>query len=121
MMYLRLDSDVQKYEVEKLRKGKRKVEEDLDNLKTEYKKLHTSIRNASLGKTSEQWCQEIQEERDKADQWEMRLCDTRVREDALKKTLFDSRSENEKLRARIAELEKGKVEELESALQSREL
>ncbi|MBA0638037.1 hypothetical protein Godav_005327 [Gossypium davidsonii] len=54
-MNLRLDADVQKLEAERLRKGKTKAEEDLDNLKTDYKKLRLSIRTAGLGKTSEQW------------------------------------------------------------------
>ncbi|MBA0759577.1 hypothetical protein Gotri_022441 [Gossypium trilobum] len=52
-MHLRLDADVQKLEAEKLRKGKNKVEEDLDSLKTNYKKLRLSMRTAGLGKTSE--------------------------------------------------------------------
>ncbi|MFQ6624210.1 hypothetical protein Gotur_003636, partial [Gossypium turneri] len=69
-MHLGLDVDVQKLETEKLRKGKNKAEEDLDSLKTDYKKLRLSMRTAGLGKTSEQWGQEIQEERNKADQWE---------------------------------------------------
>ncbi|MFQ6659847.1 hypothetical protein Gotur_028585 [Gossypium turneri] len=66
-IHLRLDADVQKLEAEKLRKGKNKAEEDLDSLKTDYKKLRLSMRTAGLGKTSEQWRQEIQEERNKAD------------------------------------------------------
>ncbi|MBA0637838.1 hypothetical protein Godav_028964 [Gossypium davidsonii] len=57
-MSLRLDADVQKLKVERLRKGKTKVEEDLDSLKTDYK-LRLSIRTAGLGKTSEQWHEEI--------------------------------------------------------------
>ncbi|MBA0878360.1 hypothetical protein Goshw_023702 [Gossypium schwendimanii] len=66
-MHLRLDTDVQKLEAEKLRKGKSKVEEDLNSLKTDYKKLRLSMRTARLGKTSEQWRQEILEEKGKAD------------------------------------------------------
>ncbi|MBA0670856.1 hypothetical protein Goklo_023883, partial [Gossypium klotzschianum] len=58
-MHLRLDADVQKLEAEKLKKGKNKVEKDLDNLKTDYKKLRVSMRTVGLGKTSEQWRQEI--------------------------------------------------------------
>ncbi|MBA0756614.1 hypothetical protein Gogos_020647 [Gossypium gossypioides] len=42
-MNLRLDVDVQKLEAERLRKGKAKAEEDLDSLKTNYKKLHLSM------------------------------------------------------------------------------
>ncbi|KAK5802512.1 hypothetical protein PVK06_030111 [Gossypium arboreum] len=38
-MKLGLDVDIHKLEVEKLRKGKNKAEEDLDSLKTDYKKL----------------------------------------------------------------------------------
>ncbi|MBA0670947.1 hypothetical protein Goklo_024500, partial [Gossypium klotzschianum] len=57
-MHLGLDVDVQKLETENLKKGKNKAEEDLDSLKTDYKKLRLSIRTAGLGKTSEQWRQE---------------------------------------------------------------
>ncbi|XP_016688943.2 uncharacterized protein [Gossypium hirsutum] len=53
-MHLGLDVDVQKLETEKLRKGKNKAEEDLDSLKTDYKKFRLSIRTAGLGKTPEQ-------------------------------------------------------------------
>ncbi|MBA0778249.1 hypothetical protein Gotri_006137 [Gossypium trilobum] len=66
-MNLRLYVDVQKLEVEKLRKGKNKVEEDLDSLKTDYKKLRLLMGSAELWKTSEQWCEEIGEEKNKAD------------------------------------------------------
>ncbi|MFQ6650707.1 hypothetical protein Gotur_022328 [Gossypium turneri] len=53
-MWLGLDVNVQKLEAEKMRKGKNNAEEDLDCLKTDYKKLRLSIRTAGLGKTSEQ-------------------------------------------------------------------
>ncbi|KAK5776610.1 hypothetical protein PVK06_044570 [Gossypium arboreum] len=145
-MHLKLDTDVQKLEAEKLRKGKRKVEEDLDSLKTDYKKLRMSMRTARLGKTSEQWRQEIQAEKARADQWEKRFHDARARESALKKSLVEGQGEKEMLVARAAELEKalhqhrgrnsdielraslskvedlkGKVEELETVLQNCEL
>ncbi|MBA0879813.1 hypothetical protein Goshw_013757 [Gossypium schwendimanii] len=58
-MNLSLDIDVQKLEAETLRKGKNKAEEDLDSLKIDYKKLRLSIRTAGLGKTLEQWREEI--------------------------------------------------------------
>ncbi|MBA0756503.1 hypothetical protein Gogos_021994 [Gossypium gossypioides] len=51
---LRLDADVQKLKADKLRKWKNKAEEDLDSLKTDYKKLRLSMRTAGLRKTSEQ-------------------------------------------------------------------
>ncbi|MFQ6631202.1 hypothetical protein Gotur_009974 [Gossypium turneri] len=66
-MNFRLDVDVQKLKVEKLRKGKTKAEEDLDDLKTDYKKLRLSMRTDGLGKTLEQWHEKIQEERNKPD------------------------------------------------------
>ncbi|MFQ6657647.1 hypothetical protein Gotur_027233, partial [Gossypium turneri] len=50
---LRRDVDVQKLEADKLRKGKNKAEEELDSLKTDYKKLRLSMRTAGLGKTLE--------------------------------------------------------------------
>ncbi|MBA0671193.1 hypothetical protein Goklo_024339 [Gossypium klotzschianum] len=72
-MHLGLDVDVQELETEKLRKGKNKAEEDLDSLKTDYKKLRLSIRTAGLGKTSEEWRKEIREEKIKADGWERKF------------------------------------------------
>ncbi|MFQ6642673.1 hypothetical protein Gotur_018091 [Gossypium turneri] len=77
-MNLILDIDVQKLEAEKLKKGKNKAEEDLDSLKTDYKKLRLSIRTVGLGKTSEQWCEEIREEKNKADRWERKLQEVQV-------------------------------------------
>ncbi|MBA0788290.1 hypothetical protein Gotri_027399 [Gossypium trilobum] len=58
-MNLKLDMNVQKLETEKLRKRKNKGEEELESLKVDYKKLRLSIRTAGLGKTSEQWREEI--------------------------------------------------------------
>ncbi|XP_052876204.1 uncharacterized protein LOC128282018 [Gossypium arboreum] len=124
-MHLRLDADVQKFEAEKLKKGKRRVEEDLDSLKIDYKKLRMSMRTVGLGKTSEQWRQEVQEEKARADQWEKRFHDARARESALKKSLLEGQGEKEKLEARASlnriEDLKGKVEELETTLQNCEL
>ncbi|MBA0731360.1 hypothetical protein Golax_023176 [Gossypium laxum] len=45
-MNLRLDMNVQKLEIEKLRKGNNKAEGDLDSLKVDYKKLRFSMRTA---------------------------------------------------------------------------
>ncbi|XP_052878147.1 uncharacterized protein LOC128284257 [Gossypium arboreum] len=72
-MHLRLDADVQRSEAEKWRKGKTKAEEDLDSLKTDYKKLRLSMRTTGLGKTFEQWRHEIREEKTKADRWERKF------------------------------------------------
>ncbi|MBA0702077.1 hypothetical protein Goari_027541, partial [Gossypium aridum] len=79
-MCLGLDVDIHKLEAERLKKGKNKAEEDLDSLKTDYKKLHLSIRTASL--------------------------DTGARESVLEKNLLEGRNEESKLKARVAELEK---------------
>ncbi|MFQ6658623.1 hypothetical protein Gotur_027801, partial [Gossypium turneri] len=51
-----------------MRKGKNKAEEDLNSLKPDYKKLRLSIKTAKLGKTLEQWWQEIKEEKTRTDQ-----------------------------------------------------
>ncbi|MBA0755976.1 hypothetical protein Gogos_021112, partial [Gossypium gossypioides] len=80
-MHLKLDVDVQKLEIEKLRKGKNKVEEDLESLKTDYKKLRLSMRTARLEKTSEQ----IREEKNKADRWERKFQEAQTRNEALEK------------------------------------
>ncbi|MBA0756077.1 hypothetical protein Gogos_021793 [Gossypium gossypioides] len=88
-MCLGLDVDIHKLEAEKLKNEKNKAEEDLDSLKTDYKKLRLLIRTAGLGKTSEQWWQEIKEEKTKADQWEKKFQDARARESALVKNLLE--------------------------------
>ncbi|MBA0625950.1 hypothetical protein Godav_003694, partial [Gossypium davidsonii] len=77
-MRLGLDVDIHKLEVEKLRKGKNKAEEDLDSLKTDYKKLCLSIRTA----------------------------EARARESALVKILLECRNEEARLKAWVAELER---------------
>ncbi|XP_040951544.1 tropomyosin-like [Gossypium hirsutum] len=114
-MHLRLDADVQKLEVEKLEKGNNKVEEDLDSLKTDYKKLRVSMRTARLGKTSEQWRQEIQEERNKADQLKARIVE-------LERSLARYRGRNSmiELKASLCKIEemKKRIEELENTLQN---
>ncbi|MFQ6659953.1 hypothetical protein Gotur_028642 [Gossypium turneri] len=79
-MNLRLDIDVQKLETEKLRKEKNKAEEELDSLKTDYKKLRLSMKTAGLGKTSEH--------------------------KALEKSLSESQKEKGELKDRVAELER---------------
>ncbi|MFQ6643528.1 hypothetical protein Gotur_018457 [Gossypium turneri] len=86
-MHLGLDVDIHRLEAEKLRKGKNNAEEDLDSLRADYKKLRLSIRIAGLDKTSEQWQQEIKEERTKDDQWEKKFQDAQARESTLEKSL----------------------------------
>ncbi|XP_012458205.1 uncharacterized protein LOC105779001 [Gossypium raimondii] len=105
-MHLRLDVDVQKLEAKKLKKGKNKVEEDLDSLKTDYKKLRVSMRTTRLGKTSEQWRREIQEERNKADGLKKKCQETQVQNQALERNLLESRGVIDELKARIAKLER---------------
>ncbi|MFQ6659766.1 hypothetical protein Gotur_028533 [Gossypium turneri] len=77
---LRLDIDVQKLETEKLRKRKNKAEDELDILKTDYKKLRRSMRTAGLGKTSEH--------------------------EVLEKSLSNSQKEKGELKDRVIELER---------------
>ncbi|KAK5834950.1 hypothetical protein PVK06_010630 [Gossypium arboreum] len=145
-MQLGLDVNVQKLEAEKLRKGKNKAEEDLDSLKTDYKKLRRLMRTAGLGKTSEQWRHKVKEEQSKANQWEEKFRDAQAREGALERSLVESQNEKEGLRIRVSELErslyqyrsrnsvielkasqsrieelKENIEELKTALQNHEL
>ncbi|MFQ6656934.1 hypothetical protein Gotur_026831, partial [Gossypium turneri] len=103
---LKLDIDVQKLETKGLRKGKRKVEEDLNSLKTDYKRLRLSVRTTGLGKTSEQWRQEVQEEKAKAGRWEERFQEAQMQNRSLEKSLLENQDERDKLKARVSELEK---------------
>ncbi|KAK5834149.1 hypothetical protein PVK06_018023 [Gossypium arboreum] len=145
-MQLGLDVDAQKREAERLRKGKNKAEDDLDSLKTDYKKLRRSMRTAGLGKTSEQWRHKVKEEQSKANQWKEKFRDAQAREGALKRSLVESQNEKEGLKIRVSELERSlyqyrsrnsaielkasqnrieelrkNIEELKTALQNREL
>ncbi|MFQ6664695.1 hypothetical protein Gotur_031721 [Gossypium turneri] len=128
-MRLGLDVNIHKLEDEKLKKGKNKAEEDLDSLKTDYKKLQLSMRTAGLGKTSEQWRQEIKEERTKADksllEYRNEKVGLRARVVELEKVLHLYRGRNSaiELRASLNKIEElnGKIRELENALQNSEL
>ncbi|MFQ6659224.1 hypothetical protein Gotur_028207, partial [Gossypium turneri] len=102
---LRLDVDVQKLEADKLRKGKKKAEEELDSLKTDYKKLRLSMRTAGLRKTSEQWHKEVREERNKSDRWERKFQKMQARNEALGRSLSESQKEKGELKDRVVELE----------------
>nr|XP_012466406.1 unnamed protein product [Gossypium raimondii] len=104
-MSLKLDVDVQKLENEGLRKEKRKAEEDLNSLKMDYKRLRMSMRTAGLGKTSEQWRQEVQEEKVKADRWEKRFQEAQKQNKSFERSLSESQNEKDELKARVAELE----------------
>ncbi|MBA0673556.1 hypothetical protein Goklo_025018 [Gossypium klotzschianum] len=105
-MQLGLDVDIQRLEADKLRKGKNKAEEDLDSLKTDYKKLHRSMRTAGLV------CQNEKTE-------------LKVRITELERSLHQHRSRNSvvELKANLDQIEelKGQVGELEDALQNSEL
>ncbi|MBA0614919.1 hypothetical protein Godav_015137, partial [Gossypium davidsonii] len=105
-MSLRLDADVQKLEAERLRKRKAMAEEDLDSLKIDYKKLRLSMRTVRLGKTSEQWREEIQEEKNKADRWERRFQEVQAQNEALKKSLSENQKEKGELENKVIELER---------------
>ncbi|XP_012442060.1 tropomyosin-2-like [Gossypium raimondii] len=105
-MNLKLDIDVQKLETEGLRKGKRKAEEDLNSLKTDYKRLRLLVRTAGLGKSSEQWRQEVEEEKAKAGRWEKRFQEAQTQNKSLERSLSESQNERDELKARVAELEK---------------
>ncbi|XP_040971372.1 polyamine-modulated factor 1-binding protein 1-like [Gossypium hirsutum] len=96
-IYLSLDVDVQKIEVEKVRKENRKIEEDWDDLKTQYKRIQLSMKRARLGKSSEQWQQEVQEERAKPEYWEKKFKEMQTQNQALAK-------ENQGLKAKVTKV-----------------
>ncbi|MBA0638474.1 hypothetical protein Godav_029488 [Gossypium davidsonii] len=104
-MNFRFDADVQKLEAERLKKGKIKAEEDLDSLKTDYKKLRLSMRTTGLGKTSEQWRKEIREEKNKVDSWERKFQEVQTQNKVLKKSLSENQKEKDELENRVTELE----------------
>ncbi|MFQ6669922.1 hypothetical protein Gotur_034987, partial [Gossypium turneri] len=111
---LRLDADVQKLEAERLRKGKAKAEEDLDSLKTDYKKLRfqeVQAQNEALKKSLSE------------NQKEKGELENRVSE--LEESLHRHRNRNSvmELRASLNRIEEMKeiIEELEVALQNCEI
>ncbi|MBA0877324.1 hypothetical protein Goshw_012151, partial [Gossypium schwendimanii] len=62
------------------------------------------MRTAGLGKTSEQWRQEIREEKGMADKWEKKCQETQLQNEALERSLSKSQNEKDELKVRIAEL-----------------
>ncbi|MBA0873974.1 hypothetical protein Goshw_009940, partial [Gossypium schwendimanii] len=62
------------------------------------------MRTTGLGKTSEQWREEIQEEKNKADRWERKFQEVQVRNKALERSLSENRKEKCELKDRVAEL-----------------
>ncbi|MBA0729345.1 hypothetical protein Golax_025394, partial [Gossypium laxum] len=102
-----LDADVQKLEAEKLRKGNSKAEEDLNSLKTDYKKLRLLMRTK----------RNLVESRSETDELKTRIAE-------LERSLHRYRNRNTavELRASLSKMEeiKKRVEELEAILQDYE-
>ncbi|GMI80450.1 hypothetical protein HRI_001714300 [Hibiscus trionum] len=102
---LKFGMQSQEREIERLRKGKGKVEEDLNNLRNDYKKLRASAKYAGLGKTPAEWKHEIQKEKERADLWERRFNDIQGQQRIMEEELFRNRAKNLSLRGRVGELE----------------
>ncbi|MFQ6665830.1 hypothetical protein Gotur_032420 [Gossypium turneri] len=106
-----MDMDVQKLEADKLRKGKNKAEEELDSLKTDYKKLQVQAQNEAL----EGSLSESQKEK----------CKLKDRVVELEGSLRQYRSQNFviQLKASLSKIEemKSKIEELETTLRNCEV
>ncbi|GMI67401.1 hypothetical protein HRI_000409400 [Hibiscus trionum] len=102
---LKFGMQSQEREIERLRKGKCKAEEDLNNLRNDYKKLRAFAKYADLEKTSTEWKHEIQEEKERADRWEMRFNDIQGQQTTMEEELFRNRAENLSLRGRVGKLE----------------
>ncbi|KAG8490725.1 hypothetical protein CXB51_013779 [Gossypium anomalum] len=100
-----MEEYLQKMEVEKERKEKRKIEEDKDDLKEHYKKAQVSFRRARVGGSSDQLQKEVQEGKARAEYWEKN---------------HDSTVELKELKSKVEDLEvalhKGKlqIEQLET-------
>ncbi|KAK5843067.1 hypothetical protein PVK06_005498 [Gossypium arboreum] len=67
------------------REGEKGKEKDRDDLKTHYKKAQVTLKRVRLGRSPEQWQQEIQEERAKAEYWEKKFQEMQSRNQALEK------------------------------------
>ncbi|KAK8565690.1 hypothetical protein V6N12_059245 [Hibiscus sabdariffa] len=102
---LKFQVESQEREMERLRKGKNKADEDLSGLQHDYKKLCASARYAGLGKSPLKWKTEIQEEKNKANHWEKRYRETSSRRFVLEQELIEQRAENINLRGHVIELE----------------
>ncbi|KAL4310953.1 hypothetical protein GQ457_01G016130 [Hibiscus cannabinus] len=102
---LKCQLESQEREMERLRKGKNKANEDLSGLQQDYKKICASAKYAGLGKSPSKWKVEIQGEKDKANHWEKRYRETSSRRLALEQELTKHRAENVNLRGHVIELE----------------
>ncbi|KAL4377666.1 hypothetical protein GQ457_02G041290 [Hibiscus cannabinus] len=102
---LKCQLESQEREMERLRKGKNKANEDLSGLQQDYKKICASAKYAGLGKSPSKWKVEIQGEKDKANHWEKRYRETSSRRLALEQELTKHRAENVNLRGHVVELE----------------
>ncbi|MFQ6657166.1 hypothetical protein Gotur_026960 [Gossypium turneri] len=83
------------------------LEKKIEQLEEE--KMHLRLdadvqKTAGLGKTSEQWRQEIQEERNKADRWERKYQETQGQKETLERQMLEIQHHQVELKARIAEL-----------------
>ncbi|KAG8502317.1 hypothetical protein CXB51_001978 [Gossypium anomalum] len=94
-----MEEYLQKMEVEKERKEKRKIEEDRDDLKEHYKKAQLSLRRARVGGSSDQLQKEVQEGKARAEYWEKKFQEMQSHDPTIE----------------LKEL-KNKVEDLETAL-----
>ncbi|KAK9000012.1 hypothetical protein V6N11_082148 [Hibiscus sabdariffa] len=111
---LGLDIDVEKERVKITKKGKNKVEEELDLWKEDYKKMLAERKMAGLGKTSGQWRAELQQEKEKVDFWKRKHQEAETQQNLMREELTDRRVENVNLRTQISE----QVEDLECSLQT---
>ncbi|MFQ6663069.1 hypothetical protein Gotur_030716 [Gossypium turneri] len=116
-MNLRLDIDVQKLENERLKKEKNKADEELGSLKTDYKKLHLSIRTAGLRRNEalEKSLSESQKEKG----------ELKDRVIVLERSLHQYQSRNSaiELKASLSKIDemKKRIKELEMVLQNCEI
>ncbi|KAK8670695.1 hypothetical protein V6N13_037313 [Hibiscus sabdariffa] len=104
-LQLGLDIDVEKERVKITKKGKNKVEEELDLWKEDYKKMLAERKMAGLGKTLGQWKAELQQEKEKVDFWKRKHQEAETQQNLMREELTDRRVENVNLWTQISKLE----------------
>ncbi|MFQ6661645.1 hypothetical protein Gotur_029740, partial [Gossypium turneri] len=95
-----IKQDFERKNLELEKKIERLVKENM------HLRLDTDVqKTAGLGKSSEQWRQEIQEERNKTDRWERKFQETQVQKETLARQMLETQNHQAELKTRIAELE----------------
>ncbi|KAG8474169.1 hypothetical protein CXB51_033590 [Gossypium anomalum] len=80
------------------------IKQDFEKKSSEFRKKIEQLEEEKMHLKLE--CQEVREERAKANQWEKRYQEAQARNEALERSLSESKNEKDELRARVVELER---------------